>query len=178
MKKALIWILLVIVVVSASIIGTLAYLADSQAETNVMTMGKIDIKIVEYEREEIDKKGEDAVVQTFNDNKLLIPSIVPDGFDYSKPAAYVNWDNENNKIKPGTGYTSKIWEPAAITNEVDKRVFVKNTGKKTNAYVRLYFAFEAGQYASFGQFRNKIHLNINKRIGTGRGTRSLLRSKA
>ena len=63
------WILLVIVVVSASIIGTLAYLTDSQAETNVMTMGKIGIKIVEYEREEIDKKGEDAVVQTFNDNK-------------------------------------------------------------------------------------------------------------
>jgi predicted ribosomally synthesized peptide with SipW-like signal peptide len=158
LKEILIGVAAVVLVALVAVGATLAYLTATDEETNVMTVGDVDLEILEFERVDPKTKNESAFVQKFNDDKLMIPPILAAGFDYTKPDAYVDWGA--NSVK--SGYTSPIWDPNKISKVGDKMVFVKNTGKLANAYVRLYFAFEAGQYASFEQFQNKIHLNINK----------------
>ena len=163
LKEIIIGVVAVALVVIVAVGATLAYLTATDEETNVMTVGDIELEILEFERVSTDKSGVDAQLQAFtNSTKKLIPSIVPAEFDYTKKEATVNWDKDKDGKEIKTGYTSNIWDPTKIISAEDKMVFVKNTGKYADAYVRIYFAFEAGQYASFEQFQNKIRLNINE----------------
>ena len=49
MKKTLIFILALALLVAVAIIGTIAYLTDMDTATNVMTVGNVDIELLEYE---------------------------------------------------------------------------------------------------------------------------------
>ncbi len=152
-----------IIMIAAIAIGiTVAYLTDTAAVSNKMTIGPVDIELREYERVSVDtpNASEEAQVQKFNDNKPLLPAVLGEGFDYDTKGATVKWDvdKDGNPIK--SGYTSAIWEPADVNNEVDKMVFVENVGKSP-AYVRVFFAFEAGNYTSFTRFQDMIHINLN-----------------
>ncbi len=163
MKKALVWILVLALLSVASILGTIAYLTDEATADNVMTVGKVDIELLEYQRVDTEYKDADKIVEEFVDGKPLLPAVVEKGFSYDfseSDTAHVKWDHdeEGNAIK--SGYTSPIWDPTKISNEVDKMVFVRNNGDY-NAYVRVFFAFEAGNYVNFEDFQNKIHLNLN-----------------
>ena len=161
--KNIILVILAMVLVSVITVGiTVAYLTDTDKVDNVITLGDVDIKLREYERVSVDtpNASAEAQVQTFNDNKPLLPAVVTKDFDYATNGADVKWDKDKdgNKIKPD--YTSSIWDPADINNEVDKMVFVENTGK-SDAYVRVFFAFEAGNYTSFTRFKDMVHINLN-----------------
>ena len=159
-KRALIWLIAIVLAVILSIMGTIAYLTDVVGGTNVMTVGNVDIELLEYERENVNTKGDGAKVQAFNDNKLLYPAVLKDGFDYSNPTALVDWEQIGWKKNDATEYQSNIWDPDLINNEVDKMVFVRNTSDY-DAYVRIFFAFEAGAYTNLNQFNEKVHLNLN-----------------
>ncbi len=172
MKKVLIWISVLVLVAVLSVVGTLAYLTAVDEETNVMTVGDASIKILEYERVDIDDKNDAASVQAFNDNKHLRPTVVADGFNYANsnyntPLTdnYVIWDEahvgEEIKINGAQNYQTPIWNPDDITNEIDKMVFVKNTGD-CNVYIRLCFAFEAGNYVRLDRFNEMVHMNKNE----------------
>ena len=162
MKKTLAWILVLALIAAAAVIGTVAYLTDEVAADNVMTIGKVAIELLEYERIDTETKNDDAKVQEFTPNKPLLPAVVDKDFNYSPSAdTVVDWehaDKDGNIIK--SAYTSPIWDPAKINNEVDKMVFLKNTGDY-GAYVRLFFAFEAGKYATLDDFQENVHLNLN-----------------
>ena len=163
MKKTIAWILVLALLAVASVLGTIAYLKDEATADNVMTVGKIDIELLEYERVDTETKDADYLVKNFENGKPLLPAVVEKGFSYDfseSDAAHVKWDHdsEGNEIK--SGYTSPIWDPAKINNEVDKMVFVRNTGDYS-AYVRVFFAFEAGSYTDFKDFQDKIHINLN-----------------
>ena len=160
MKKAFIWLIVIVLIIVGSVWGTLMYLTNEVAKTNTMTIGNVDIELLEFERENTETAGDAAKVQKFNDGKRLIPAVLTNDFNYDTKDAIVKWDKDikGNTIKPS--YTSPIWDPADINNEEDKMVFVKNTGKR-EAYVRIFFAFEAGNYTDFDDFRNNIHLNLN-----------------
>ena len=137
-----------------------AYLTDRAGITNTMTVGNVAIELLEYERTALESKNENAAVQTFTQNKPLYPAVVEDGFsysglDYSNPTAYVDWTSIGKN-----DYQTPIWDPALINNEIDKMVFVKNTGDN-DAYVRVFYAFEVGAYTNFKQFEEKVHLNKN-----------------
>ena len=162
LKEILIGAAAVVLVALVAVGATLAYLTATDEVTNVMTVGDVDIELLEYERVDAKTKGDEAAVQEFVDDKLLMPPMLADGFDYASPDATIKWDEDKdgNAIKPG--YTSNIWDPEKISRVGDKMVFVKSTSSHTDAYVRLYFAFEAGNYATLEQFQNKIHLNINE----------------
>ena len=152
-----------IIMIAAIAIGiTVAYLTDTAAVSNKMTIGPVDIELREYERVSVDtpNASEEAQVQKFNDNKPLLPAVLAKGFDYAEKEAKVKWDadKDGNPIK--SDYTSTIWESADVNNEVDKMVFVENVGKSP-AYVRVFFAFEAGNYTSFTRFQDMIHINLN-----------------
>lgn len=147
--------MLVLALTAAVSIGaTLAYLTDTDEDVNVMTLGKVKIDQLEYERVDDETKNEDATVQEFHDNKPLYPAVTEDGFDYTPGDPYVDWEQIGKD-----GYTSDIWDPSKINNEIDKMVFVKNKGDY-DAYVRSVIAFEANGY-SLAEFQKLFHLNLN-----------------
>ena len=156
MKKILAWLLVVALIAAIAVGGTLAYLTDTDEDVNVMTLGNVKIDQLEYERIDVESKDADAEVREFHDNKPLYPAVTKDGFDYTPGDSYADWTQIGKD-----GYTSQIWDPAKINNEVDKMVFVKNKGSY-DAYVRSVFAFEAGKYTTLDEFQKMVHLNLNE----------------
>ena len=105
MKKVIAWLLVLALTAAISIGATLAYLTDTDEDANVMTLGKVKIDQLEYERVDDEKTDKDATVQEFHDNKPLYPAVTENGFDYTKPGAtYVDWAQIGKD-----GYTSPIW---------------------------------------------------------------------
>ena len=155
MKKIIAWLLVLALTAAISIGATLAYLTDTDEDVNVMTLGKVKIDQLEYERIDDETANDDAKVQEFHDNKPLYPAITGNGFDYTPGDTYVDWDQIGKD-----GYTDQIWNPESINNELDKMVFVKNKGNY-DAFVRTVFAFEAGNYETLDEFNAKMHLNLN-----------------
>ena len=82
MKKVITWLLVFALTAAISIGATLAYLTDTDEDVNVMTLGKVKIDQMEYERVDDETANEDAVVQEFHDNKPLYPAITENGFDF------------------------------------------------------------------------------------------------
>ena len=156
MKKVIAWLLVLALTAAISIGATLAYLTDTDEDVNVMTVGNVKIDQLEYERIDDETSNKDAQVQEFHDNKPLYPAVTENGFDYTPGDTYVDWTQISKD-----GYTSEIWNPENINNELDKMVFVKNKGTY-DAYVRTVFAFEAGNYQTLDQFNAKMHLNLNE----------------
>ena len=156
MKKIIAWLLVLALTAAISIGATLAYLTDTDEDVNVMTVGKVKIDQLEYERVNDETKDADALVQEFHDNKPLYPGIYETGYDFATGDANVDWTQIGKD-----DYSTGIWNPAEINNELDKMVFVKNKGK-SDAYVRTVFAFEAGSYETLDQFKAMMHLNLNE----------------
>jgi len=156
MKKALAWLLVIAMTAALAVGGTLAYLTDTDEDVNVMTVGKVKIDQLEYEREDPETNGDDAVVQEFHNNKPLYPSVIKDGFDWDTTDGIVDWEQIGKE-----NYTSGIWNPQNINNELDKMVFVKNKGD-FDAHVRSVFAFEAGKYETLADYLADVHLNLNE----------------
>lgn len=155
MKKIISWLLVIAMTAAIAVGGTMAYLTDTDEDVNVMTVGKVKIEQLEYERVDTETKDDDAIVQEFHDNKPLYPAVTEDGFDYTPGDPYVDWEQIGKD-----GYTSEIWDPEKINNELDKMVFIKNKGDY-DAYVRSVFAFEANGY-TLDEFKELFHLNINE----------------
>ncbi|MBQ5657138.1 MAG: BspA family leucine-rich repeat surface protein, partial [Bacteroidaceae bacterium] len=155
MKKVLAWLLVLSLTAAISIGATLAYLTDTDEDVNVMTLGKVKIDQLEYERVDNETADAAAGVQKFHDNKPLLPAVTDKDFTYTPGDTYVDWTQIGKD-----GYTSDIWDPSKINNEVDKMVFVKNKGNY-DAFVRTVFAFEAGNYTTLDQFKSMVHLNLN-----------------
>ena len=155
MKKALAWLLVIAMTAALAVGGTLAYLTDTDEDVNVMTVGKVKIDQLEFEREDPETNGDDAVVQEFHNNKPLYPSVIKDGFDWDTTNGEVDWEQIGKY-----GYSSGIWNPEDINNEQDKMVFVKNKGD-FDAYVRTVFAFEAGNYETLDEYLAVVHFNLN-----------------
>ena len=156
MKKIIAWLLVLALTAAISIGATLAYLTDTDEDVNVMTLGKVKIDQLEYERIDDETQNEDAKVQEFQNDKPLYPAITDkDAFDWETGESYVDWEQIGKE-----DYTTGIWNPDEINNELDKMVFVKNKGDY-DAYVRSVFAFEANGY-TLEQFKELFHLNINE----------------
>ena len=145
MKKVIAWLLVLSLTAAISIGATLAYLTDTDEDVNVMTLGKVKIDQLEYERVDVESKDEDAEVRKFRDDKPMYPAVIDkEKFNWTTGDSYVDWEQIGKE-----DYTSSIWNPEQINNEVDKMVFVKNKGTY-EAFVRTVFAFEAGQYENLG----------------------------
>ena len=155
MKKIIAWLLVLTLTAAVSIGATVAYLTDTDEDVNVMTLGKVKIDQLEFERIDDETENEAAKVQDFRDNKPLYPAVTEKGFDYTPGDSMVDWKQIGKD-----GHTSEIWDPSKINNEIDKMVFVKNKGDY-DAFVRSVMAFEAAPGWSFADFKTKVHLNLN-----------------
>ena len=162
-KKVLLGVVAVVLTILISIAATIAYLTGEVTADNVMTIGKVDINLLEYQRVDTEYKDADEIVEEFVDGKLLVPAVTASGFSYDfgeSDTAHVKWDHDSEGSEIKAGYTSPIWDPAKLNNEVDKMVFVENAGDYS-AYVRVFFAFEAGNFDTFDKFEKNIHINLN-----------------
>ena len=68
MKKIIAWLLVLSLTAAISIGATLAYLTDTDEDVIVMTLGKIKIDQLEYDRVDDESKDADATVQELHDN--------------------------------------------------------------------------------------------------------------
>ena len=100
--------------------GTLAYLSDTDADVNTMTLGNVYIVQNEQQR---------------NDAGELVP------FENNQPASpAVNLEAGHWTTLDVNGHEVELWE--GVENAIDKIVSVTNTGK-SEAYVRTLVAIES-----------------------------------
>lgn len=131
MRRTLWKVLIILSILSISVGSTVAYLTDVDQDVNVMTLDRVEIDLIEQERNAA------GTLVDFQDNHPLYPGVYPDGI-------VMGADN--------------YFDDTSVRNAIDKIVTVKNTGKAP-AYIRLWFAFEVTEEDNF--FKKKIHLNRN-----------------
>lgn len=142
MKKILAFTLVIAMLAIAIVGGTMAYFMDTDAATNVMTMG--GVAIVQHEEE----RAADGSLQAFTQNKEVLPAV-------GNPA----WEDEVIAVGGGK---QKVFD---VENVIDKFVYVENTGKST-AFARTIVVMEAPDYDA----KNLIHVNVNDTHGTKQTT--------
>lgn len=134
-KRSLLMILALALSLTLAIGGTLAYLQDTDADVNVMTLGSV--YIVQNEQERLP----DGTLDAFKPNKPAYPAVGP-----------IEWATTGVDVN-GTEY--KVFTDD-LKNVIDKIVTVTNTGK-SDAYVRTIIAIEAPE----GDPKDLIHINYN-----------------
>ena len=138
-KSTLLMIVSVVLALTLSLGGTLAYLQDSDSDVNVMTLGSVYIEQIEQEWD-ADKNE----LKEFTQEKPLFPYV-----------GSLGWENKETDDGAYRRFT--------MSNVVDKYVSVKNTGKSP-AYVRTIIALEMGSYA-YNEF-NMIGISNNAENGS------------
>ena len=152
MKKTLLMGLSIALVAVIAIFGTLAYFTDRDGAVNVMTVGNVQIELVEQQRTFDTSTASGSTVTTttgledFEQNKELMPIV-----------------------GSAQGEKDQYGMPIA-KNYVDKIVRVENTGDN-DAYVRVIIAVPAAlEESTTAAGKNALHWNLGNRFdenGTG-----------
>lgn len=150
-EKAMTLCIAALLVITATVSGTLAYLEYDAQKEKTTAVGMVQIDQREYERVSEDSSD----LRLYTQDKALYPAV-------GKPVADVafSWTSVD------CDGISFLYGPD-LKGEIDKFVFVENTGSR-DAYIRTWFAFEQGSYAG-SVLDNVIHINMNSnawRIGT------------
>ena len=164
LNRKLVLVLALLLSVAMATTGTLAYLSDTDADVNVMTLGNVKIEQHEYERVFENGKpveGEEGV--DFTANYGITESYKLQPFTQGKPAypaVYTQgeliWDDFQqlwNQV--GAPGSNDLFDDS-VMNVIDKFVFVENTGK-SDAYYRTIIAVELPE----GMDADLIHVNMN-----------------
>lgn len=175
MRNIFLFVLSLVLVAGLAVDGTLAYLQDDDGAVNVMTVGKVRIEQLEYERAvdengawvstgEADKYGYTPdLLQPYENYKPLYPAVFADG--------KIKWDDRNgSEAASGAGSYQQSWGQIgasgsnqlfddSVKNVLDHMVFVKNSGDN-GAYIRTWFAFEQGSIAA-EDYKNVVMTNTN-----------------
>ncbi len=142
-NRKLLLIVSLVLAMTMSLGGTLAYLSDTDADVNTMVLGNVEITQNEQERRENGKLDE------FTQEKPLLPAV----FEGSS----IPWAKEDQW--PGEGQAWKVVEDNV--NVVDKFVTVTNSGK-TDAYVRTLIAYEGNtEFGPLGEYIHVVHNTAN-----------------
>lgn len=147
-KSTLLMIVSVVLAMTLSLGGTLAYLQDTDSDTNVMTLGNVQIEQHEFERE-VDEKG-DFVTYAETEREGKPTGYKLTGFTQAKPlypavGKVTGWDDTRVYFAqlPDSSNLGTMQLLEGLNNVQDKFVFVENTGK-SDAYVRTLIAYEVG----------------------------------
>lgn len=119
-KSTLLMVLSLVLALALGVGGTMAYLQDTDADVNVMTLGNVYIT---QNEQEYNAAGE---LVEFTQDKPLYPYV-----------GQLGW--KNKEVADGA------YRQFTMNNVVDKYVTVTNTGK-SDAYVRTFIALEMGDY--------------------------------
>ena len=156
LNRTLVLCLSIALAVTLATTGTIAYLSDTDSDVNVMTLGNVQVEQFEMERV-FDENGKVNGMQPFTQGQPLYPVYAEPGVDpwqptYNQDITYGEW------IEGAQGWNG-LW--ANMTGEMDKFVFVKNTGT-SDLYYRTWFAFEADTTNTVNKNGQPlIHYNFN-----------------
>lgn len=140
MKKKIISLCLVLALAATAIVGaSLAYFTDTEADTNVFTLGNIKIDLVEEQRKVGTDGKKTTELEQFQDNQILLPIV-----------------------GSAQGDKDSLGMPVA-ENYVDKIVTVDNEGS-VDAYVRVLFAFPADMDDAQSAAEMMLHWNHNGKL--------------
>lgn len=149
-NRKLLLIVSLVLALTMSLGGTLAYLQDSDADVNVMTLGSVTITQNEHQRAKnadgsyktatIDNQTS-YVLEVYENDKPLLPTteLKADGTPDNHGAG--GWDSTPVRMTQIGSYGGM--QVFKSKNAADKFVTVTNTGK-SDAYVRTIVAVEAG----------------------------------
>lgn len=173
MKKIIAIAIAAVLLISATVYTSIAYLADVDSDVNVMTMGDVEIEQIEMERAK-DENGNWIVsseldrydyypelMQEFTQNRRLMPAF------YDNAQKTVIWDDratvngdahQQSWEQIGAPGSNQLFDDS-VKNVLDKFVFVKNTGNE-DAYYRTLIAIECPE----GVDLDMIHLNLNNNV--------------
>lgn len=153
----------IVMALTLSLSGTLAYLSDTDQDVNVMTLGNVQIEQLEYQRAEgveHTATANEGDLVPFVQGQPLYPAVPKAGAKNpytAEPTALFSWGPYVTAEGAGNG----LWDDDKISNVVDKFVFVKNTGK-SDAYYRTLFAFECPDGMEYGEGSDKeFMMNVN-----------------
>lgn len=168
MKRLIALALAATMLICAAVVGTVAYLTDTDHDVNVMVMGNVKINQFEMERvkengawvsaSEPDKYGYTPdKLQSFTQGQRLLPAIYMDG--------NVKWDDRAIAAGTPASYHMQSWGEVgasganqlfddSVKNVLDKFVFVENTGNE-DLYYRTWVAIECPE----GVDSDLIHTN-------------------
>lgn len=80
MKRSVILTLCIMLCLALSLGGTIAYLTDSDGDVNVMTLGRVDITLEEYQRSGQQRTSRAAqTLVKYEDDRMLHPQVEDDG---------------------------------------------------------------------------------------------------
>lgn len=134
MKKIIALLLTVVLTATAAIGGTVAYFTDTEDVTNTMTVGKVDVSLVEKQRSD---DGTELV--DFAQNKEITPLV-----------------------GSAQGEKDKFGMPVA-ENYIDKIVYAtNNTGK--DAYIRFLVAIPVGLIPDANDDQAPLHWSFGNRV--------------
>lgn len=140
-NRKLILILSLVLALTMSLGGTLAYLTDTDGEVNVMTVGNVIIDLIEQQR-----NADGNALEDYEQGKPMIPIV-----------------------GSAQGEKDEFGQPTAA-NYVDKIVSVKNTGR-SDAWVRVLVAVPANlESDDTTEADGPLHWNWGNRVdlnGTG-----------
>lgn len=147
-NRKLLLILALVMSFAMAIGGTLAYLSDTDADVNVMTLGSVHI--VQNEQQRVDDEENQQELEEFEQKQGLYPAVYE--------GTSIPYAPEDEWIVAG----DPAWKVVEDNvNVIDKIVTVTNTGK-SDAYVRTFFAFESVQDpAADGDY---VHAVINDNV--------------
>jgi len=125
-KKTIILCVALILALTLGLGGTLAYLTDTDADKNVMTVGRVQVVQNEQQRVEDGNGIFTSILEQFEDDKMLLP--------------VTSRDNTPDTVTVGE------WEVTMdddLNNYIDKIISATNTGN-TDAWVRTLVAVPTG----------------------------------
>ena len=169
-KKLFALVLSVALISTAITAGTIAYLQDEDSDVNVMTLGNVKIEQHELQRAEgVEynageagagngiKKGD---LVPFEQGQALYPAVPTPGAENPYTAEAEDLFFWGDYVYSGTAGNG-LWNDRKLSNQMDKMVFVENTGK-SDAYVRTLIAFECPEGMEYSQGTDKeFMMNAN-----------------
>lgn len=162
-KKAALTAASYVSVAALAIGGTVAYLTNTDYDTNVMTAGNIKIEQHEYQRAEdvaYNATAQEGDLVEFKQGKTIMPAVPVEGKEKpytAEPTDLFKWGD----YVTDEGAANGLWNDTKISNVMDKMVFVENTGK-ASAYYRTVIAFECPEGMEYSEGSDKeFMMNVN-----------------
>lgn len=136
LNRTLVMAVSIVVAAALTIGGTLAYMTDTESAINVMTAGRVDVELIEQQRNE-----EGTALEDFEDGKKLMPMDGPQGAE----------DKDEFGMPNNRDYLDKI-------------ISAKNTNMSSDAWMRILVALpsELDQLGNAGN--NILHFNFANRF--------------
>ena len=164
-NRKMILVVSLLLALTVSLTGTMAYLSDTDEDINVMTLGNVQIEQHEMKRKEgiaYNATLTDGDLVPFTDGIKLYPAfpVTGAGTDYSAAmddAELLMWGPYVHTGTAGNG----LWNESKLVGAVDKMVFVENTGNSP-AYFRTLIAYERPDGVTIGEAGNGADIMINE----------------